>query len=129
MKYYIASGLENFETVRRVRDYLKSFGHEITYDWTLHGPVWKHGLQRCQETCDLEINGVLNADVVIVLWPGGRGTHVEMGLAIASGKKIIFYSPCEGHHEPSPDLCVFYVHPLIEHVQEWNKLIENLACL
>src|SRR5689334_16558704 len=112
MKYYIASALENVEPVRRVRDYMKWFGHEITHDWTTHGPVWQRGTQVCKETLDLEINGVLNADVVIVLWPAMRGSHVELGLAIGAGKKIIFYSPVEGHHYPSPDLCVFYLHPL-----------------
>lgn len=129
MKYYIASALENIEVVRRVRDYLKSFGHEITYDWTSHGPVWSKGLKVCEEVCQLEINGVLNADIVIVLWPGGRGTHAELGMSIVAGKRIIFYSPVTGHHTPSSDLCIFYLHPLVEHVQEWNTLIEKLAFL
>lgn len=129
MKYYIASGIENIGVVQRTRDYLKSFGHEITHDWTLHGRVWSKGLKICEETLDLEINGVLNADVVIVLWPGGRGTHVELGLAIGAGKRIIFYSPEPGHHKPDPALCIFYLHPLVEHVQDWMVLVEKLACL
>lgn len=129
MKYYIASGLENHDAVRRVRDYLKSFNHEITYDWTTHGPVWSKGTRACEETLQKEIDGVLGADLVIILWPGDRGTHVELGIALATGKRIIFYSPVEGHHFPSPELCVFYLHPLIQHVHEWSILVELLACI
>ena len=32
------------------------------------------------------------SDVVIIILPAGRGTHVELGMAIALNKKIYLYS-------------------------------------
>ena len=37
-----------------------------------------------------------DAEVVILLLPGGRGTHVELGLALALGKKVFL---CAGDAE------------------------------
>ena len=34
------------------------------------------------------INGVKEADVVIILTPQGRGTHTELGIALALNKQI-----------------------------------------
>lgn len=113
MRYYIATKLENHEQHNEVRDLLNAAGHSITYDWTHHGPVYSHGLERVAEVALLETQGVLDADFVVVLWPGGRGTHVELGMALAAKKPVIFISPFTGHHEASPDTCAFYHHPFV----------------
>lgn len=34
-----------------------------------------------------------DADYVIILLPGGKGSHVELGMAIALQKQIFLYSP------------------------------------
>jgi nucleoside 2-deoxyribosyltransferase len=114
MKYYIATKLENHAEHNRVRDHLAKLGHEITYDWTPHGPVYRSGLERIREIAELETKGVLDADVVIVLWPSGRGTHVELGMAIAAGKPVIFISSLQAHHEATTETCAFYHHPLVK---------------
>lgn len=93
MKFYIASGLSNKEAVRFVSEQLKNKGHVHTYDWTKNEkPVT---LERLQEIGQLELDGVLGADVVIVLLPGGKGTHIELGIALGQGKKIYLYSDNE----------------------------------
>lgn len=108
MKFYIATGLDNWREHNNLRDALIKDGHVITYDWTVHGPVWKDGIKRIQEVAIAELNGIIKADTVIVLYPGGRGTHVELGYALALMKPVIFYSPYPEHYEPSPDYCAFY---------------------
>lgn len=113
MKYYIASKLENHPAHNLLRDALAVHGHEITYDWTVHGPVYRSGLARVREVAVDETKGVLDADFVVVLWPGGRGTHVELGMAIAAGKPVIFVSDVEAHHEATTETCAFYHHPLV----------------
>ncbi len=40
-----------------------------------------------------ERNAVLEADFVVILLPGGKGTHIELGIALGQGKKIYLYSP------------------------------------
>lgn len=121
MNYYIATKLENWQEHNRLRDVLSARGHNCTYDWTVHGPVYTSGLDRIKRVARLEHQGVADADVVIVLWPGGRGTHVELGMAIALGKDIVLATDVIGHHEPSPETCAFYHHP---HVKLTHDLVD-----
>lgn len=88
MNFYVASKLSNAESVRRVHQALRDDGHTLTYDWTLHGPVWREGWKRCRQVSVFELEGVKDADVVVVLLPGGRGTHVELGAALAMDKHV-----------------------------------------
>jgi nucleoside 2-deoxyribosyltransferase len=113
MKYYIASKLENHAAVNRLRDRLKALGHEQTYDWTTHGPVYRSGLDRIVHVADAERNGVYQADFVVVLLPGGRGTHVEMGIAIGLEKTVVFISDVAAHHEATAETCAFYHHSFV----------------
>ena len=126
MKYYIATKLENHPAHNSLRDLLNAAGHEITYDWTDHGPVYSHGLSRVQEIAIAEAQGVLDADFIVALWPGGRGTHVELGMAIAAGKPVIFVSDVNAHHEASSETCAFYHHPF---VRRCNRAEEVLALI
>jgi len=91
-KFYIATSLQRIEDHHNVRDALREQNWEITYDWTLHGSVKKTSIERLQEVGLKMTQGVLDADVVIVLLPGGKGTHTELGMAIARNKKIILHS-------------------------------------
>jgi nucleoside 2-deoxyribosyltransferase len=113
VKFYIATKLENHLTHNGVRDELLLHGHEITYDWTTHGSVQETTLERIREVAELEANGVIDCDVCIVLWPGGRGTHVELGMAIALGKTVVFVSDVIDHHHATRETCAFYHHPSV----------------
>lgn len=108
MKYYIATSLANTIEHNFLQGLL--YNHQITYDWTTHGAAWPHGLDRVAEVIRKEIEGVLDADAVIVILPGGRGTHVEMGAAIAA-KKIVIIVGQQHHFECKEGLCGFYHHP------------------
>ena len=109
MKIYIASKLENYLQVQALRDALLAAGHSITYDWTLHGSVHGQGEDRLREVAAAERNGVLQADLVIVLLPGGRGTHAELGMANALGKPVIIFSSFnEPFDEYGGTTCAFY---------------------
>ena len=35
----------------------------------------------------------MNADFIIVLLPAGKGSHIELGIALGQEKKIYLYSP------------------------------------
>lgn len=111
MRYYIATGLANHAAHNELRDALSELGHEITYDWTAHGPVWSHGLEVIQKVALAERDGVEAADVVIALLPGGRGTHVEIGIAIGRRIPVIFHAPDDSMFGEKPDTCAFYHAP------------------
>jgi nucleoside 2-deoxyribosyltransferase len=118
MKVYIATRLERHRDHNAVRDLLARFGHELTYDWTVHGPVWRDGLARIREVSQLEARGVLGADLVSVLLPGGRGTHTELGMAIAAGKPVLLHSFDPMPFEAVPETCAFYHHPLVRRTSD-----------
>lgn len=105
MKYYIATSLENHAQHNALRDDLHKYGYTCTYDWTTHGSVQDQGEQKIHEVCMLEVSGVAEADVVIVLLPGGRGTHVELGLALGMNKSVILYN-----YRAYDRWCAFYLH-------------------
>lgn len=94
-----------------VRDALSICGHEITYDWTLHGSVKSVSKERLREVAALELDGVSKADFVVVLLPGGYGTHIELGFSIATGKKIFLHCEDPLVFELGPQTNVFYHHP------------------
>ena len=62
---------------------------------------------------DQELEAVKNADVLIVLLPGGFGTHVEIGAALALGKPVILHAP-DYETLNKPYRCVFHYHPRVK---------------
>ncbi len=114
LKYYIASGFENQKAHNQLRDRLRGSSLDITYDWTLYGRAHTGGLERMEEVTNLEIGGVLTADIVFVLMPGGRGTHVEFGAALATNKNIIVIG--DEDYLDKEKTCVFYYHPNVTRV-------------
>jgi hypothetical protein len=85
---YIASRLENSAVVIALRDYLAP-RFVLAYDWTVHGNVKKEPLSYQSEIADNERKGVRDAMALIVILPGGRGTHIELGMAYGLGKPIL----------------------------------------
>lgn len=111
MKFYLASGLENAEKARFFRNELVREGLEQTYDWTVHGAVAGQGVDRIREVAEFELRGVERADFVLVVLPGGKGTHFEMGAAFAYGRPVFLYSPDRAILEDHPQTCAFYHLP------------------
>lgn len=91
MKFYIGSSLHNAELVNDYSRILEKNGWEHTYNWTknINGNITAEDLVRYAEA---ERQGIAEADVVIILLPAGRGSHIELGMAIALQKKIFLCS-------------------------------------
>lgn len=108
MRYYIATTLDNVEEHKKLKATLDLAGdYELTYDWTTHGSILGAREKRFVEVAALEANGVIAADVLVVILPGGRGTHTEFGMAVACGKPVIVVGPAEDlNRRGNP--CVFY---------------------
>lgn len=125
MRFYVATGIEHVAQQQAMKVVLEAMGHTISHDWA---PM--AGLQN--DLVDLdpldvirnhegfrsvalhEAEGVRNADAVIVLLPGGAGTHVEIGIALGAGKPVFLIAEkqedfrFQGGKIPS-----FYGHPLV----------------
>jgi nucleoside 2-deoxyribosyltransferase len=93
MKFYVASSFKNIETVRNVSERLKSKGFTHTYDWTQNKRASK--MEQLREIGQKEKNAVIEADFIIILLPAGKGSHIELGIALGQGKRIYLYSPNE----------------------------------
>jgi len=107
-KFYIATYLERHAEHNVIRDILVAAGHEITYDWTSHGSVKEVGEERLTEVAEAELKGVTEADFVVVLLPGGRGTHAEIGAAVAMGLPTYIHSTKPELFTTTDATCAFY---------------------
>ena len=124
MKFYIASSLKNGEQVKSLASRLKQLGWEHTYDWTVHADAKEVSLEMLKAIGQSEYDGVKNADVVIVLTPQGRGTHVELGMAIALNKVVYICHEDDTYFRCGENTSAFYWLPSVRH---FTGSIEALA--
>jgi nucleoside 2-deoxyribosyltransferase len=127
-KFYIASRLENAETVRVLAKLLEERGWSLTYDWTKLGPVRD---DRLPDVAKAEITGVEWADVLILLLPGGRGAHVELGIALARGKKVLITSPTTDPFTLTEATSAFYWAPNVRRLSHtcYSEIVEAALIL
>ncbi|WP_409294653.1 group-specific protein [Peribacillus sp. SCS-26] len=98
MKFYIASSFNNIGLVRELARELRADSHIHTYDWTKNSPADSFAeLKRIGEE---EKQAVWESDVFILILPGGKGSHIELGMAIGQGKQIWLYSPDDASFSP-----------------------------
>jgi hypothetical protein len=97
-RFYVASSFRNIVNVRYVAQTLESRGYVNTYDWTQNASERDAGTVTVGDLRSIgqhERDAVMGADVVVILLPGGKSTHVELGIAIAQGRRTILHSPDE----------------------------------
>ena len=132
MKFYVASGVPNAEKVNLAAAALQAAGHVRTYDWTKNGDV-SHAPDALKLfVAESEARAVAEAELVVVVLPGGFGTHAELGIAIASQspKRILLWSETEAPFSGESAFCVFYHHPSVERmVCPFDELLERLAAI
>jgi nucleoside 2-deoxyribosyltransferase len=125
-KFYLATRKDSAAQAEKLLEALKSRGCERTFTWTGED---KAGAEEYSELALAELAGVSEADVLIVLLPGGYGTHVEIGAALALGKPVILHAPDQKTLN-TPYACVFHYHPavklLISEIVDVNAI---LACI
>ena len=145
MKIYLAGKFNDKSKLATYRDELLSLGHTITFDWiSFEQNKHRPPNQLCINS-SLDINGVVNAHVVIVVMDDPiyayRGTFTELGAAFALNKHVIIMTPNVKKlvQEPNKEhklvfACqtnVFYFYGLnkeyIHYVDAWKEVTEVLA--
>jgi len=106
-RFYLATRKDRSEQAASLLEALKARGWERTFVWTAQDETTTDGYG---EVALKELAGVREADVLIVLLPGGYGTHVEIGAALALGKPVILHAPDHKTLE-TPYPCIFHYHP------------------
>lgn len=122
MTFYIASGVENAARVNEAAAVLTKLGHRRTYNWTLDGSVKGGAVQKKQSVARLACDRVLSASLFVLLLPGAKGTHAELGMALAkaslvsSEMRVLVWSETSGPFDGTDGFCVFYHHPAVERI-------------
>ena len=109
MKFYIGSNLKNYENVNYMANELRKNGWIHTFNWTEKIDEIKSEKDLI-ELAKIEKKAIKDSDIVIILLPAGRGTHIELGLALAYGKKVYL---CFSEEKEMKDAVNFYHLPEI----------------
>ncbi|WP_188455443.1 group-specific protein [Virgibacillus oceani] len=117
MKFYIASSFANKQLVRYMSQKLILKKHTQTYDWTKNQRAVTDVLLHSIGT--LEKQAVADCDIFLLLLPAGKGSHTELGIALALGKKVHIYSP--ENIDPATASAFYY----LEGVERFNGMIDD----
>lgn len=133
MKVYLAARFSRHDEMRGVRDVLEhALGHQVTSRWIdLHGGDQLESAaaeQLNREPWEVahfgqhDIEDLQAADAVISFTSadgGGKGgRHVEFGIGLALGKRMIVVGPREH---------IFHTLPQVEHFPDWRHLVMALT--
>lgn len=114
MNFYIGASMKNGELVNYVAKKLITNGWKHTYNWA-ENLLEEESIDDMTKFAILEKQGVADANVVIIILPAGKGSHVELGMALALNKKIYLYSETGKEFEPENASC-FYQTPGITRI-------------
>ena len=126
-KIYLAARYSRNAEMRGVRDVLEALGHKVTSRWIdQHGgnlleSIVAEKLNADPEACAhyalVDVDDLAKADTVISFTSAGGGgkggRHVEFGLAVGLGKRLVIVGPREH---------VFHTLPGIEWYPDWAQL-------
>ncbi|CAG7645044.1 nucleoside 2-deoxyribosyltransferase [Paenibacillus allorhizosphaerae] len=125
MKFYVASSFKNIEKVRYVSEQLKHLGFTHTYDWTNPGGALT--LERLKEIGQQERNAVIEADLVIVILPAGKGSHIELGIALGLGKKVYLYAPDDEVNNVETTSTFYQLDEIDQYIGTLDELIDYVT--
>lgn len=118
MKFYVASSFSNIENVRIVSGVLRNHGFCQTYDWTINNRA--NSIESLTAIGESEKKGVAESDILVVLLPGGKGSHIEMGIALGLGKTVYLYSSKEEYFVDYSMTSTFY------HIEGVKKYVGSI---
>lgn len=129
MKYFIATRWANMKSVQMLTENLKSLGHEVfsfVGDERNFVPKenilgknpfekvadWKSD-ENLKNIFEKTLEGISGADVLILLLPAGRSSHLQAGIAYGINKRLVLIG------EPE------VAEPYYRIFSEWHKNIES----
>jgi nucleoside 2-deoxyribosyltransferase len=125
-RFYLATRKDRSAQAAPLLEALMTHGWKRTHVWTDHDDTSPDGYAKIALA---ELEGIREADLLIVVLPGGYGTHVEIGAALGLGKPVILHAPDRKTLE-TPYPCPFHYHPGVRLlVSEVLDVDAVLACL
>jgi nucleoside 2-deoxyribosyltransferase len=125
-RFYLATKKDRGTQAAQLLRALESRGWERTYTWIAGDEATA---EQYADVALKELRGIEQADVLIVLLPGGYGTHVEIGAALALGKPVILHAP-DRKTLDTPYPCPFHYHPDVKLlISEEIDIVAVLKCM
>lgn len=125
MKLYVATA---FQAKARVHNFMAKLREcvqdaSLSCDWTaLDETLGARRIALAEE------RGIVEADVVVVLLPGGFGTHSELGIAIGRGVPIVLVGELKDRvQDDGWPRCIQYAHPSVTRFDTEEEAIAYLA--
>ena len=122
MKVYIGAKFGNMDKVISLSKKLEEKGIINNYNWALDLKE-EETEEDLIESAKKELEAIKNSDSVIFLLPLGRGSHVELGMALACNKQVILCS--ESAELLKNDPINFYKLPDIIKIIDSYDVIED----
>jgi len=124
LKFYVATSALRLGEMQMVRNLLTAAGHEISFDWTVFGDLSGKPPELLQAAAHAETVGILDADFLVVLLPGRRGTYAEVGMtslmAVLAERGLLKPKPTFMHSFTGADFegeaMNFYFHSQAHHI-------------
>lgn len=128
LRIYLAARYSRHAEMQGVRDVLAALGHTVTSRWidqhdgALEASYTQEKLNADPEECGVfgvhDVEDLAAADVVISFTSAGGGgkggRHVEFGLALGLGKRVVICGPREN---------IFHALPHVEWYPDWAHLV------
>jgi nucleoside 2-deoxyribosyltransferase len=124
MKFYIGSSFANISQVRELAAFLMEKGFYQTYDWTGNSRAENAGELR--SIGEAEFASVKEADFVVIILPAGKGSHIELGLALGFGKRVYLYSEEDLKDNPAEASTFYFLQQVIHISGTLEELKEEL---
>nr|WP_251136520.1 nucleoside 2-deoxyribosyltransferase [Exiguobacterium sp. s122] len=96
---------------------LTAQGYTHTYDWTLNARA--DSIDALRDIGEKERDAIKGSDFVVILLPAGKGSHVELGIAIGSGVPVFL-------HDTTDSMTKFETTSTFYHVSHVIQLSDNL---
>lgn len=125
MKFYIASSFKNSEMVKVMAAQLKMEGFSHTYDWTINDRA--DSMELLASIGESELSAVRNSDFLVILLPGGKGSHIEMGIALGLGKRVYLYSLKNDIYEFDKTSTFYHVAGVTKFVGDIDSFMQFLV--
>jgi len=113
-RFYIAGSFREIALINSLSEDLMAMGYERTFDWTTLQVTTN--LQSLHEIGNQEFLGVRECDFLVFIFPGGKGSNVEFGIATALKKPIYLLDTTNQVNNPE-ETSTFY---LMDHVHRFH---------
>jgi nucleoside 2-deoxyribosyltransferase len=125
MKFYVASSFKNIDKVRYVSEQLKNKGYIHTYDWTKNERALT--VEELKQIGQKEMKAVIESDFIVILLPAGKGSHIELGIALGLNKKVILYSPNDEVNDFAKTSTFYHLSEVVKFTGTIDDLVNFLT--